>query len=324
MNRLNHINLTKEACQILEDSYLVPDSRIDFIITANLSSDNNQKSSAIHFDNCAFREGAERVSHCKSLYTMVSDRFSKRSLRALGRLLHTVQDFYAHSNWIEFHESKNPIPLWDLNPNNLTAEIYSGYWAVGKPKIYNSIPPGHNKLNKDSVSSRESKIKVSSGINQGKTYFELAYQTALNASKAELDKFIENVKSYRVTTFTGDRVNAGTDADVFIILYDSTGINTGRIYLDNKARNDFRRGHSDAFIVGTNLNIVDLTKISIGYATNDEDYIGDEPGWFLEKVSVDEIQSTKTWTFNCDRWLATDKGDGLTIIDLKPASVIPA
>lgn len=56
-----------------------------------------------------------------------------------------------------------------------------------------------------------------------------------------------------------------------------------------------------------------MTKISIGYATNDEDYIGDEPGWFLEKVSIDEIQSTKTWTFNCNRWLATDKGDGLTI-----------
>lgn len=45
---------------------------------------------------------------------------------------------------------------------------------------------------------------------------------------------------YKITVFTGDKRNAGTDADVSIELYGSLG-NSGDIKLDNQ-ENNFERG----------------------------------------------------------------------------------
>jgi hypothetical protein len=48
------------------------------------------------------------------------------------------------------------------------------------------------------------------------------------------------VNQYKVTVYTGNKRGAGTDADVFIILYGDLG-KSGAILLDNK-KNNFEAG----------------------------------------------------------------------------------
>jgi hypothetical protein len=198
MNKEGHHDLTRKTCSRLSNSYWLTDAQINVIIGANLASDDNQDRSAIHFDNCAFQEGSARIGRCWHRIFTESDRFSKNSLRAFGRLLHTVQDFYSHSNWIELHAGYFPIPLWNLNRNSLPSGIYSGTWPEGKPKRCHRGVPSHEQLNKDNSESNSGKIIVPEGPNKGRSYYELAYETAYNASIVELSKFLAGVTGYRL------------------------------------------------------------------------------------------------------------------------------
>ena len=48
---------------------------------------------------------------------------------------------------------------------------------------------------------------------------------------------------------TGDRKNAGTDANIKVILYGDSDKKTDKIKLHNTFRNDFERGQLDTFEV---------------------------------------------------------------------------
>lgn len=50
-----------------------------------------------------------------------------RALYAIGEALHTVQDFYSHSNYVEYL-LKNNLPLKPIDWNNVPAEIRTGYY----------------------------------------------------------------------------------------------------------------------------------------------------------------------------------------------------
>ena len=63
----------------------------------------------IHFDACAFKEASQHIQSdyntLKKKTTGGSDNPIKAAW-AFGDLLHTVQDFYSHSNWVELDQSK--------------------------------------------------------------------------------------------------------------------------------------------------------------------------------------------------------------------------
>lgn len=59
-----------------------------------------------------------------------------------------------------------------------------------------------------------------------------------NSNLIFLSSFIDN--QYRVTVYTGNKIGAGTDADVFITLYGKHG-DSGPIMLDDK-KNNFEAG----------------------------------------------------------------------------------
>lgn len=50
-----------------------------------------------------------------------------RALYAIGEALHTVQDFYSHSNYVEYL-LKNNLPLKPIDWNNVPVEIRTGYY----------------------------------------------------------------------------------------------------------------------------------------------------------------------------------------------------
>jgi len=48
-----------------------------------------------------------------------------------------------------------------------------------------------------------------------------------------------------------------------------------------------------------------LKRLRIGH-----DNSGLSPGWFLDKVIVDDLETSRVYEFPCSRWLAKDEDDG--------------
>uniref|UniRef100_G1M210 Lipoxygenase homology PLAT domains 1 n=1 Tax=Ailuropoda melanoleuca TaxID=9646 RepID=G1M210_AILME len=117
--------------------------------------------------------------------------------------------------------------------------------------------------------------------------------------------------TFSVTVKTGDKKNAGTDANVFITLF-GTQDNTGMTLLKSSKTNSdkFERDSIEIFTVET-LNLGDLWKVRIGH-----DNTGKAPGWFVDWVEVDAPSLGKCMTFPCGRWLAKNEDDGAIVRDL--------
>ncbi|XP_037020906.2 lipoxygenase homology domain-containing protein 1 isoform X1 [Artibeus jamaicensis] len=117
--------------------------------------------------------------------------------------------------------------------------------------------------------------------------------------------------TFSVTIKTGDKKNAGTDANVFITLFgteDDTGMS---LLKSSKVNSDkFERDSIDIFTVEA-LGLGDLWKVRIGH-----DNSGKAPGWFLDWIEVDAPSLGKCMTFPCGRWLAKNEDDGAIVRDL--------
>lgn len=181
-----HAQLTEEACP---DDPEIRD-HLGTIVFANVSTDLNQFDSALHFDNCAFGPGVERIDR---LWELIRSGIEANVFMTFGTLIHTVQDFYAHSNWIELHTQDDPIPVWDLRLDSLPSDIVSGTFPLDWPKLCGSGAPTHGELNKDKPTSPEGSKVVDSGPNAGRTLFELAFATALAATRTQFDELREVV-----------------------------------------------------------------------------------------------------------------------------------
>ncbi|XP_041320063.1 lipoxygenase homology domain-containing protein 1 [Pyrgilauda ruficollis] len=122
--------------------------------------------------------------------------------------------------------------------------------------------------------------------------------------------------TYTVKVKTGDKKNAGTDANVFITLYgskDDTGIVSLKASKINK--NKFERGKVDEFTVES-VDIGDLKKIKIGH-----DNKGNSTGWFLEWVEIDAPSLGQCLKFPCGRWLDKSEDDGAVERIIFPADL---
>ncbi|XP_048065057.1 lipoxygenase homology domain-containing protein 1 isoform X2 [Megalobrama amblycephala] len=129
---------------------------------------------------------------------------------------------------------------------------------------------------------------------------------------------------YEITTFTSDVFAAGTDANVFIVLYGQKGLCTQQKYLcvnKRERRLYFERSAEDMFIVELE-DIGDIIeKIRIGH-----DNKGTNPGWHLDRVEIRRLlrkgKGSETTIFPCERWLARSEDDGETVRELVPSDII--
>ncbi|XP_050949579.1 lipoxygenase homology domain-containing protein 1 isoform X3 [Labeo rohita] len=129
---------------------------------------------------------------------------------------------------------------------------------------------------------------------------------------------------YEIKIFTSDIFAAGTDADVFIILYGQNGVCTSQKSLcvnKRERRMYFERGAEDMFIVELE-DIGDIIeKIRIGH-----DNRGVNPGWHLDRVEIRRLlrkgKGSETAIFPCEVWLARSEEDGETIRELVPSDII--
>ncbi len=157
------------------------------VIPANIAVDLNQKDKWLHFDDSAFLAGIE---HIETLWAAIEA--GSRRMSNFGRLTHTIQDFYSHSNWVELHQQLSPLPVWDLTIANLPAATHSGTYP-GRIRQPGQTAPTHAELNKDCpfgwFSPSGARV-VADGPNRGKTLFELGYAAALAATRVQFDRLM--------------------------------------------------------------------------------------------------------------------------------------
>eukprot|EP01119_Soliformovum_irregulare_P003103 TRINITY_DN133_c0_g1_i3.p1 TRINITY_DN133_c0_g1~~TRINITY_DN133_c0_g1_i3.p1 ORF type:complete len:710 (+),score=244.05 TRINITY_DN133_c0_g1_i3:779-2908(+) len=113
---------------------------------------------------------------------------------------------------------------------------------------------------------------------------------------------------YEVTVLTGTLKGAGTDAEVFIVLHGPNG-DSGRHILDTPG-NNFERGQTDVFSFEC-VDLGPLSKIRIGH-----NGAGFGAGWFLEKVTVKNLNDNGVFEFPCNQWFDKGEGDGQIERDL--------
>ncbi|XP_004855149.1 lipoxygenase homology domain-containing protein 1 isoform X2 [Heterocephalus glaber] len=117
--------------------------------------------------------------------------------------------------------------------------------------------------------------------------------------------------TFSVTIKTGNKKNAGTDANVFITLFGMQDDNGITLMKSSKTNSDkFERDSIEIFTVET-VDLGDLWKVRIGH-----DNTGKAPGWFVDWVEVDAPSLGKCMTFPCGRWLAKNEDDGAIVRDL--------
>lgn len=167
----------------------------------------HQFESRAHFDNCDFDSATAYVDelleeaggHVKAATSFKANSdnagievSAKKAFFAIGQALHVVQDFYAHSNYIELTKDtvKNAtdiavVPTWTpegkaqlqkLRQNGLV----SGYVFWGVPQRCPTGAMSHGDLAKDSDTTKSGRVKVAHLENLSQ--YRLAVVTARQAS----------------------------------------------------------------------------------------------------------------------------------------------
>ncbi|XP_032326338.1 LOW QUALITY PROTEIN: lipoxygenase homology domain-containing protein 1 [Camelus ferus] len=128
---------------------------------------------------------------------------------------------------------------------------------------------------------------------------------------------------YEITLYTSDVFAAGTDANIFLVIYGCDAVRTQQKYLCTNKREQklfFERKSASRFIVELEDVGEIIEKIRIGHNNT-----GINPGWHCSHVDIRRLlpdkDGTETLTFPCDRWLATSEDDKKTIRELVPYDI---
>jgi polycystin 1L2 len=108
-----------------------------------------------------------------------------------------------------------------------------------------------------------------------------------------------------VTLFTGSRRNAGSTAEVSIIITGDNGDSEPRL-LQRTSSVSFKRTSQDSYLVTTAHSLGSLQYIRVWH-----DNSGPDPSWFLSEVIIRDVETAEQYFFLCNSWLACDEGDGL-------------
>jgi von Willebrand factor A domain-containing protein 7 len=216
-----HESITKASVEALDKEFFsvskltrTMNDALDDIVTANENVDHDQFQSALHFDGENFAGGQARlIDLFNSTLADIRAKNARAARGHLGAALHTIQDFYAHSNWVELG---NAGPNPDLGrpghtignvaaPNEatcngstlITTHLTSGYYGgedrtppAGVAKCRHGGPfdrsPGSGGINKD--------FRLST-LSPHSTFHDAAARAALLAT----DQFIRDIKE-QITT----------------------------------------------------------------------------------------------------------------------------
>ncbi|XP_035689580.1 polycystic kidney disease protein 1-like 2 [Branchiostoma floridae] len=109
---------------------------------------------------------------------------------------------------------------------------------------------------------------------------------------------------YVITVYTGFRGNAGTTAEVTLVLYGSQ-CESPPLTLRDDNRCLFEQGSVDSFLVSSEEPLGVLTHMRVWHNN-----AGFSPSWYLSQIVVTNRGTNVTTYFLSNRWLAVDEDDG--------------
>ncbi|KAF1392766.1 hypothetical protein PFLUV_G00031470 [Perca fluviatilis] len=112
--------------------------------------------------------------------------------------------------------------------------------------------------------------------------------------------------NYLIGVQTGHRKNAGTTANVTVKLIGSDGESDIHILTDPE-KPVFERGAVDMFLLATPYPLGEVRNLRLQH-----DNSGGRPSWYINKVTVQDLQTRHVIHFFCDCWLSADCGDNMT------------
>jgi hypothetical protein len=193
---------------------LFSEDALDNIVRANIRQDkikNQFVHDFIHFDSSAFEEG---FSYIRDQERIISDSISNdahlRARQALGRLLHSWQDFYSHSNYVH---------LWISKTESAEAEkiVFDDLEIMDSPELISgknygiiefvALLPVLSKFIKP-LMPEDSHAKMNLDDPGASPYFGYAYMAALKRSEYETSRIVNsllknNIKTEYITRFLG-------------------------------------------------------------------------------------------------------------------------
>ncbi|XP_051236275.1 polycystic kidney disease protein 1-like 2 [Dicentrarchus labrax] len=112
--------------------------------------------------------------------------------------------------------------------------------------------------------------------------------------------------NYLIGVQTGHRKNAGTSANVTVKLTGSEGESDTQ-NLTDPDKPVFERGAFDMFLLSTPFPLGEVRNVRLQH-----DNSGGHPSWYINKVTVQDLQTRQVWHYFCGCWLSADHGDGMT------------
>lgn len=229
----SHTKITSDAIEDLDLEFFgITDltkpmkKAIEEISDANAEVDDDApKSAPHHFDGESLPEGQNRlVTLLQSVKTALNNDDVAGARSSLGQALHTLQDFYSHSNWVEYQPFVNPSlgrvgfpftrlpktfgtcttcsgglpPLVcpDCSENVTTTSLTSGYYG-GQDSPFNIKPSG--KCSHGGLTDSGADGFFGEGINKDSLDCEFSPHNFLHTLAAELAvgatrQFIRDIK----------------------------------------------------------------------------------------------------------------------------------
>ncbi|KAH9509997.1 hypothetical protein Btru_044803 [Bulinus truncatus] len=112
---------------------------------------------------------------------------------------------------------------------------------------------------------------------------------------------------YIVEIKTGDSLGAGTNANVWIILYDENSKATPPIKLDQFLKNNFERGTTDVFQISKS----DTSKLKKDGQVAKIEFWRDDHGnssdWYVDEIEVKNKNTRSTFLFPVNSWVSANK-----------------
>ncbi|XP_022098115.1 polycystic kidney disease protein 1-like 2 isoform X2 [Acanthaster planci] len=109
---------------------------------------------------------------------------------------------------------------------------------------------------------------------------------------------------YDVTIVTGMRRGAGTTAIVTLTLIGTRGKSRPHVLRDRQ-RQVLQRSGVDSFLLTTKQSLGEVKAVRIWH-----DNGGENPEWYVSRITVHDLETDDWWFFLCNSWLAVDIGEG--------------
>lgn len=203
-----HLEVTRKAL----DPYFTKDA-LKTILKANIGQDKIKYQFGhpyFHFDSNTFKEGFGYIeAQEKQLINSIMEGNYPHALEALGRIAHTWQDFYSHSNYIKLWLGDHP----EAKPEEIDPadSVYINHSDLISGTVYVldflALVPGMTKLITP-LMSKDSHAKMNLDSPASGLLFAYNYQASLKRTGLEYERVMilcaENkISNHKIEQFLG-------------------------------------------------------------------------------------------------------------------------